>query len=253
MSDFLLSNEGSSDSNSFADLLSVDADAHLQKLAACMFPSPAQLPVELVRASLKRGASTVDIQVRNRDLTISDNGDGISSSQWLSLACAFDSGRNAADREKAIADLQSEASPGIGLLAVSIPGNLNIKIESSGRDGKRTMQIEAGRLRQLDSCARIAGTRISISRSRGRSGSEIKLIRELCAAVPQDIMLNGHRLEKRSLLRRSLAQRPIDLGPDCPHASIAIPVPRRRLPHMAAGPGHSLAGVHQRFLSWPGL
>ncbi|MBE0664735.1 MAG: hypothetical protein IH584_02865 [Candidatus Aminicenantes bacterium] len=223
MNDFLLSTEGNSASNSFADLLSVDADAHLQKLAACMFPSPAQLPVELVRASLKRGASTVDVQVRNRYLTISDNGDGISSSQWLSLACAFDCGRNATDREKAIAALQSESSPGIGLLAVSIPGNLGIKIESSGSEGKGTMHIESGHMRQLDSSAWILGTRISISRSRGPAEAEKKLIRELCAAVPQDIMLNGNKLEKKSLLRKPLAQREIDLSPGCNQASIAIP------------------------------
>jgi hypothetical protein len=112
---------------SFADLLSVDADAHLQKLAACMFPTPAQLPVELVRAALKRGAAAIDLQVRNRCLIISDNGSGIGDSQWLSLACALDSSRGAADRENAIASLQSEASPGIGLLAVSKPGHQDRK------------------------------------------------------------------------------------------------------------------------------
>jgi len=49
------------------------------------------------------------------------------------------------------------------------------------------------------------------------------LIRELCAAVPQDIVLNGHKLEKKSLLRRILAQRLIDPGHGYNHASVAIP------------------------------
>lgn len=207
-----------------ADLLSVDADAHLQKLAACMFPSPAQLPVELVRAALKRGAAAVDLQVRNGHLTIRDNGSGISGSQWLSLACAFDSGRGAADRDKAIAALQSEASPGIGLLAVSLPGSLSIKIETAGSEGKRTMHIEAGRVRQLDSCPLDIGTRISISRNQGRAEAEKKLIRELCAAVPQDIALNGRNLERKPLLRRTLAQRlTTDPGPGGIPATVAIP------------------------------
>lgn len=223
MNNFLLAADNNSAAGSFADLLSVDAAAHLQKLAACIFPSAAQLPVELVRAALKRGATTVDVQVRKRHLTICDNGDGINGSQWLSLACAFDSGRNAADREKAIAALQSAASPGIGLLAVSIPGNLSIKIESAGSDGKRTMDIKAGHVRQLDSSAWALGTRISITRSQGRSEAEKKLIRELCAAVPQDIVLDGHKLEKKSLLRRTLAQRVIGPGHGSNHASVAIP------------------------------
>jgi len=223
MKDPLLSADMESNIGSLADLLSVDADAHLQKLAACMFPSPALLPVELVRAALKRGATAVDMQVWNRHLTISDDGDGISSSQWLSLACAFDSGRGAADREKAIAALQSDASPGIGLLAVSGPGSLSIKIENAGSEGKRTMHIEAGHVRQLDSCPWALGTRISISRNQGRAEAEKKLIRELCAAVPQDIVLNGQKLEKKSLLRRTLAQRVIDPVPGDSLATVAIP------------------------------
>lgn len=205
------------------DLLSVDADAHLQKLAACMFPSPAQLPVELVRAALKRGAAAVELQVRNRHLTVSDDGNGISGSQWLFLACAFDSGRGAAEREKAIAALQSAASPGIGLLAVSLPGSLSIKIENAGSEGKRTLLIAAGHVRQLDSCPLASGTRISISRNRGRAEAEKKLIRELCAAVPQNIVLNGQKLEKKPILRRTLAQWVIDHGPGGIPAVVAIP------------------------------
>ncbi len=206
-----------------ADLLSVDADSHLQKLAACMFPSPAQLPVELVRAALKRGAARVDIHIRSRQLTLSDDGAGISSSQWLSLACALDSSRGAADREQAIAALQSEANPGIGLLAVSVPGNLSIKIENSGNEGRGTMHIESGRVRQLDSCSWASGTRISISRKQGRAEAESKLIRELCSAVPQDIVLNGQKLEKKSLLRRTLAQRAVDPASGGHPATVAIP------------------------------
>ncbi len=204
-----------------ADLLSVDADAHLQKLAACMFPSPSQLPVELVRAALKRGAATVDIRVGNRHLAIRDDGKGIPGGEWLSLACAFDSNRGAAAREEAIAALQSEASPGIGLLAVSLPGSLRILIESAGEDGKKAMQIEAGKVRQLDTCPGTPGTRISILRERGRADAEKKLIRELCAAVPQEIVLNGRKIEKRPLLRRTLARQAVAQGPV--PATVAIP------------------------------
>jgi hypothetical protein len=188
-----------------------------------MFPSPTQLPVELVRAALKRAASAVDLQLRKKLLIISDNGKGISENQWHQLTCAFDSGRGAADREKAIAALQSDARQGIGLLAVSFPGSHSIKIENADREGKRTMHIENGRVRQLDSCPLVSGTRISISRRWGRSDAEKKLIRELCAAVPHDIMLNGQKLQKKPLLRRTLAQRVVDTGPGGVPATVAIP------------------------------
>jgi hypothetical protein len=217
------SDSGQGNGGPFADLLSVDADAHLQKLAACMFPSPSQLPVELVRASLKRGADRIEVQLRNSRLSISDNGQGISNVQWLSLASAFDSGLAAAEREKAIAFLQNDAHPGIGLLAVSMPGRLSIKIENASSEGKKTMLIEAGKVRQFDSSSWPKGTRISISRSRGASDAEKKLLRELCAAVPHDILLNGQKLEKKSLLRRTLVQQAVDSQNSAGPATVAIP------------------------------
>ena len=223
MNDSLPSAGMKTNSDPVADLLSVDADAHLQKLAACMFPSAAQLPMELLRAALKRGAAAIDMQVRGRHLAISDDGDGIPFSQWLALACALDSGRGAADREKAIAALQGEASPGIGLLAVAVPGSLSIKIENAGSQGKKTMHIQAGQVRQLDSCPLASGTRITITRSQGRAEVEKKLIRELCAATHREIMLNGRKLETKPLLRRTLAQQVADPGQNGMHATVAIP------------------------------
>ena len=217
------SDSGKGNGVPFADLLSVDADAHLQKLAACMFPSPIQLPVELVRASLKRGASSIEVQLRNSRLSISDNGQGISNVQWLYLASAFDSGLAAAEREKAIAFLQNDAHPSIGLLAVSMPGRLSIRIENVSSEGRKTMLIEAGKVRQFDSSSWPKGTRISISRSRGGSDAEKKLLRELCAAVPQDIVLNGQKLEKKSMLRRTLVQQAVDSLNSTGPASVAIP------------------------------
>jgi len=130
--------------DALGDLLSVDADAHLQKLAACKFPTPAQLPVEMVRASLSRGASSVAVEVGRGRLLIEDDGAGIPADQWQELACALDSGRSAGDREKAIDSLQSAASPGIGLLAVFVPGTESILIENASRDGGMSMRFAAG-------------------------------------------------------------------------------------------------------------
>jgi hypothetical protein len=205
------------------DLFSVDADAHLQKLAACMFPSPAQLPVELVRAALKRKAAVINVQIQRRRLFIGDNGNGISADQWRDLVCAFDASRTAAERENAMAALQSAAVPGIGLLAIFVPGAKNILIENAGSWGKMAINLESGKVRQIPSSPLSRGTRITISRRGGPAAAEIKLLRELCAAVPQDITLNNKKLEKKDLLRRTLARKMVDLGQDGHLAQVAVP------------------------------
>jgi hypothetical protein len=206
-----------------SDMLTIDADAHLQKLAACMFPTPAQLPVELVRSALRRGASSVVVEVGPSRLFIADDGEGITSSQWLELASALDSGHSAVDREKAIESLQSTASPGIGLLAVFIPGAESIAIENSNRNASMAMRFAAGRIRQFAAGSQAPGTRITISRRRVPAAMEIKLLRELCSAVRQKISLNGRKIEKKALLRGPLVQQEIDSGWGGGQVSVAVP------------------------------
>jgi hypothetical protein len=206
-----------------AELLSIDADAHLQKLGVCMFPTPAQLPVELVRAALKRRASSVTVYVRRGRLVVDDDGEGIAGRQWLELACALNAGRNAVDREKAIDSLQSAASPGIGMLSVFVPGARSIRIENSSLDGQAVMHVSAGRVRLFASSARSRGTRITVVRHSGPAAIEQKLLKELCAAVPQDITVNGRKIERKALLRRTLVQQNVDLGTGRSPALVAVP------------------------------
>jgi hypothetical protein len=211
------------DRGALSDLLSVDADAHLQKLAACMFPTPAQLPVEMVRSALSRGAASVAVEVGRGRLLVDDDGAGITGSQWRELACALDSRRSAADREKAIDSLQSAASPGIGLLAVFVPGAESILIENASRGDRMAMCVAAGQVRQLDACSRSMGTRITISRRRVPVEAEMKLLRELCAAVTSAISLNGRMIEKKATLRSPLVQQEVDNGWGGGRVSVAVP------------------------------
>jgi hypothetical protein len=206
-----------------SDLLTVDADAHLQKLAACMFPTPAQLPVELVRSALRRGAASVVVEVRPGRLFIADDGAGIPSSQWQDLASTLESSRSAVDREKAIESLQSAARPGIGLLAVFVPGAESIVIENSNRNASMAMRFAAGHVRQPVAGSQATGTSITISRRRVSAAVEIKLLRELCSAVKQEISLNGRKIEKKALLRSPLVQQEIESGWDGVRVSVAVP------------------------------
>ncbi len=197
--------------NEAIDLFSVDADAHLQKLAACAFPSPAQLPVELVRDSLRRGARDIVVEVQRNRLLLEDEGAGVAEDIWRELACAVDPGRGVAEREKAIDALQRASSPGIGLLAAFVPGATRIRIENSASRGGAAMVIAEGQVRHADAADGAYGTRITIARRGGPAELEKQLLRELCAAVPAAITLNGRRIESKPLLRRALVRRQVDM------------------------------------------
>ena len=214
---------GADDDRGLRDLLSIDADAHLHKLAACMFPSPAQLPVEMVREALRRGAASVAVEIGRGRLLFEDDGAGIPERQWQELACALDAGQDAPEREKAIDALQSAARPGIGLLAVFVPGAENILIENSCQGRSQVMAVASGSVRQLGPGSRTQGTRIAISRRRVPPAAEIKLLGELCSAVAAEITLNGRKIERKALLRRPLARQESDLGGGWGRVSVAVP------------------------------
>ncbi len=205
------------------ELLSVDADAHLQKLASSMFPTPAQLPVELVRAALKRRAKKVALQVGRSLLLVEDDGEEIAAGHWRHLTCALDAGRAPADREQAISALQDAARPGIGLLAVLVPGAEEIRIESPGRENRPALLVRGGTVRSPAATRVDRGTRIAIRRRDGAIADEKKLVTELCAAVSAEVVLNGLRIEKKPVLRRSLVQQEVELGPGKGSFLVAIP------------------------------
>ncbi len=204
------------------ELLSVDADAHLQKLASSMFPTPAQLPVELVRAALSRRAKKVALKIGRSLLLVEDDGEEIAASHWRHLACALDTNRAPADREQAISALQEAARPGIGLLAVLVPGAEEIRIESPGRENRPALQVRGGTVCSPAVTTLDRGTRIAIRRRNGAIAGEKKLLAELCAAVSGEITLNGLRIEKKPVLRRTLVQQEVDFGPGQGSSLVAI-------------------------------
>ncbi|MCU0275827.1 MAG: hypothetical protein MUF02_03050 [Acidobacteria bacterium] len=205
------------------DLFSVDADAHLKKLAACMFPSPALLPVEMVRAALGRGAASIAVVIRRRRLSFSDDGEGISAKHWHELSRAFDPALDSGTREQAIDALQRASATGIGLLAVFFPDAVSIRIESARGDRSAVLEILNGRARQLEDGPARSGTRVTILRRDGPASSEKNLLRELCVAVPAAITLNGQMIAKGPLLRRNLVHQRVDIAPGREPARVAVP------------------------------
>lgn len=203
------------------DLFSVDADAHLQKLAANMFPTPAQLPTELVREALRRGAGRVTVEARRRRLAVADDGGEIDPASWSDLACALDAGRPPSARERAIAALQQAAAPGIGLLAVFLPGATEIRVDSPGRQNRPPLRARNGRLLAGAPAAAGQGTRLVLTRRSGPVELEKKLLAELCSAAQAEIVINGRPIASKPRLRRTLVMSRTGLAAG--QAEIAVP------------------------------
>lgn len=212
---------------SLSGLFSVDADAHLRKLAASMFPTPAQLPVELVRAALGRGAGTVAVEVRRRLLEVADDGAAIAEAEWRALGCALDGSRPALEREQAIAALHESARPGIGPLAALLPGALDILIASPGAGSRPGLRLAGGTLRFVPLAGPRPGTRIVVRRRHGDADAERRLLAELCAGVDAAISLNGRAIEKKPILRRALVRQALEPGPTAGAPRSAVSVPAR--------------------------
>jgi hypothetical protein len=208
-----------------AGLFSVDADAHLRKLAASMFPTPAQLPVELVRAALGRGAATVRVEIRRRRLAVVDDGRAIAAEDWQALSCALDNSRPSLERERAIAALHESARPGIGLLAALLPGAQDILIASPGPDSRPDLRLAGGSLRLVSSAGPPVGTRVIVRRRHGDAAAESRLLAELCAGVDAAISLNGRALDKKPILRRALVRQTLEPGAatGAPRKALAVP------------------------------
>lgn len=227
MSELPPATDAAAGASSLAGLFSVDADAHLRKLAASMFPTPAQLPVELVRAALGRGAGTVAVEIRRRRLDVVDDGAAIADEEWRALCCALDGSRPALEREQAIAVLHESARPGIGPLAALLPGAREILIASPGAGSRPGLRLAGGTLRSIPQAGGQPGTRIVVRRRHGDAGAERRLLAELCAGVDAVISLNGRAIEKKPILRRALVRKALKPGLSAGAALSAVSVPAR--------------------------
>ena len=110
--------------------LSIDVEAHLQKIATHTFGSRHHYPVELVRLALSRGANRVQVTIKPTKLEILDDGKGIDKKDLAGLQIILDRKRGAQEREQAI--LKFKTARGIGLLVLFAPGPqkiVNVTVE----------------------------------------------------------------------------------------------------------------------------
>ncbi len=207
-------------------LLSIDADAHLQKLACHNYSSKALYSVELVRLALLRGADRVEVTVKSTRVVILDNGRGIDERQLELLCRSLDPRQSAPAREQAILDLKSPL--GIGLLALFSPAPARIQVENVRQKQGKTMLIERGNSRELPWCGITTGTRLTLFRNSvniNLVNQEKRVLEHYCRAAVGDVFLNGKPIQKKPLLTQSLVSVKLKSTGNAPWRTAALGIP----------------------------
>lgn len=180
------------------DLLSIDVDAHVQKLAANTFASRFHYPVELVRLALARGADRVEVKMKPHKIEILDNGQGIGQEQMELLLSVLVPNQSPEVREQSVEKLKTRQ--GIGLLAIFSPSPGRVLIENAGREERKSILIEGRNMKESASCTIKEGSRVTLFRNSSDLNQEKAILQDYCRAVQKDIFLNGKAIEKKSIL-----------------------------------------------------
>ncbi len=188
------------------DLFSIDAAAHLRKVAGHTFRLPAYYPVECVRTALRRGATRVDIGWRRGRLQIVDNGPAITPAELQALRLVFSPDDDAQAREQAIAGFVSVQ--GIGLLAMFAIAAERVELETGDGGRRRRFVLNDGRMTETEAPPG-SGTFIRLTVPGHSWQAETDALRLYCRFASAGIFLNGAPLGGGLALPRALAFQPL--------------------------------------------
>ena len=127
-----------------ADLLRIDFDAALTKLAWSQLQGAWQLPAELVRLAIGSGARSVEIEIEPRHLTVTAPGSRLHPQRIADFASVLDTRLEAADRHRAMVDLEDNDAFVLSAIACSPLRSLLLTL--GGEDGLRVELTTGGEL-----------------------------------------------------------------------------------------------------------
>ncbi len=197
------------------NILSIDVDAHLEKLTTHTYRSPAHYPVELVRSALQRGATRVSVEINRKKIEIQDNGSGIDAARILKLKMLMESGVPIENKEQAIIELQHPE--GIGLLSIFSPSPAQIRLHNTTSSHEQLLSFKNESLREFTSesinqePSHIdTGTRLTLYRKSPHLELEQRTLKEYCRGVTVDIWLNHELISKKSVIKNAMASLILD-------------------------------------------
>jgi len=109
-----------------AHLLTIDVESELRKLTQAQLQGPWQLPAELVRRALRRGASAIEVELGRAQLRVRSRGGAVPAEVLRQLAALLDGSRSPERRHRALSELERAGALSLlGLIGLE-PASLRI-------------------------------------------------------------------------------------------------------------------------------
>ena len=209
-----------------SELLTIDTDSELRKLAAGNLEGPWQVPTELVRRALAAGARTVEVSLSRGRVVIHDDGRPLSSERRHHLAVLLDETQPSGVRHEALLALEAEPE----LLSIAAAHARRVVVHSD--DAGTTVTLLGARIdreaarRWLRSCARFAPARVVVDGELVRPGFEGAWAeRSLDAPLDGRLAVTDDEGAHLWLLGAGIVSSHLTL-PDTPAFEAAIELPR---------------------------
>jgi len=186
------------------ELLTIDVDAELRKLAVAQFQGTWQLPTEFVRRGLQAGASRVDVQVGRGRFEIVDDGAPIRQKTLEHLAALLNTREPSSRRHEALIALESADAPALLALAGLGPSRVELvsgahilRVEASGK-------VTFGTTKQTGETTsiKVQGVKLEVNQARRWLASK-------CRFASDRVFLQGQAIESGD--RAFLATRPLQV------------------------------------------
>lgn len=174
------------------ELLTIDVDAEIRKLSTCQLASEAERCVELVRLSVRLGASAVNVGVDRRAATIVASGARFAEAALGQLAILADASRPAAERHEAFVGL--EATYGPGLVSLAAAPWAEVTTDHGGGGSRWTLRTRRRSQMQSRPPAPAAVT-FRVGRS-GSPGETQRAVAAACAFAGLPIVVNDRRTSR---------------------------------------------------------
>ena len=209
-----------------SELLTIDTESELRKLAEGTLEGPWQVPTELVRRAIAAGARRVQVQVERSRVVVHDDGHPLSPERQRALARLLDPTRPPSERHESL--LALEAEPELLSIAALHPKRTIVHADEVGTTITllgAPLDTAAAR-RWLRSCARFAAATIVVDGVRVAGGFEGALVqRPLEAPLAGRIAVTTDETAHLWLLGGGVVSSHLTL-PDTPGFEAAVELPR---------------------------
>lgn len=172
--------------------LTIDADGEARAIGAGSIAGPWQLPAEIVRHLLRRGAGGIDVRFRRGRCVVEPRGGGFSEDDLQLLVAALDRRAGAEQRLRAISDVELRGLHPV-LAVARISGGAVWARPAAGDGG--VILAAGGDARRVAIAARGTPPGGAVVRGRGVAGRTARTwLCSVAAFAPVDVLVQGRRV-----------------------------------------------------------